>query len=205
MKKCVLIMLFLGIGFYSSAQSFEAQQLLLNWEKLTQFKKILQDMYNGYKILDKGYTAIKNISKGSFSLHKDFLDALLQVSPAVKRYGRVADIINYQVRLVKDYKAAFAEFKQAGAISPEEIGYLGKVYGSLLRESAEGIEELAMVLTAGKLRMSDNERLEAIDRIYTAVLDRASFLKSFNNQTALLSLKRKNEQAEIKMSKKTRD
>lgn len=35
-------------------QSDEALQLLLNWEKLAQFKKILSNMYDGYKILNTG-------------------------------------------------------------------------------------------------------------------------------------------------------
>ncbi len=57
-----------------------------------------------------------------------------------------------------------------------------------------------MVITAGELRMSDDERIQAIDRIYKAVVEQASFLKEFNSNTALLSLQRKAEGAEIKMS-----
>jgi len=58
-----------------------------------------------------------------------------------------------------------------------------------------------MVITSGKLRMSDDERLQAIDRIYENVIDQYSFLNEFNNNTAILSLQRKSEQAEIKMSR----
>ena len=84
MKIIVLVML-ASIGYRSSAQTVEAQQLLLNWEKLTQFKQILQDMYDGYQIIHKGYTTIKNISSGNYQLHKGFLDALLEVSPRGKK------------------------------------------------------------------------------------------------------------------------
>ena len=58
-----------------------------------------------------------------------------------------------------------------------------------------------MVITSGKLRMSDDERLQAIDRVYTNVVDQYSFLNEFNNNTAILSLQRKSELAEIKMSR----
>ena len=44
--------------------------------------------------------AVKDMTEGNFSLHKTFLDALMQVSPAVKNYKRVGDIINYQILLV---------------------------------------------------------------------------------------------------------
>ncbi|MFX5583033.1 hypothetical protein ABTE20_20720, partial [Acinetobacter baumannii] len=86
--------------------------LLLNIEKLAQFKKILKNMKNGYQIIFKGYTAVKDISQGNFNLHKTFLDGLMQVSPAVKKYKRIADIISYQLRISKEYKLAFNRFKE---------------------------------------------------------------------------------------------
>jgi len=104
MKKCKLVLAFfylIIVSCKSFSQSQEAQQLLLDWEKLTQFKKILKDMKDGYQIIHKGYTTIRDISSGNFSLHKNFLDALFDVSPAVKQYKRIADIINYQLLIVK--------------------------------------------------------------------------------------------------------
>jgi hypothetical protein len=49
--------------------------------------------------------------------------------------------------------------------------------------------------------MSDDERLQVIDKIYDDIMDQFSFLKDFNSGTAVLSLQRKREQAEIEMSK----
>ncbi|MBK8310915.1 MAG: TerB family tellurite resistance protein [Chitinophagaceae bacterium] len=190
------------LGFQVKAQSDEAQQLLLNWQKLTQFKKILQNMYDGYKILHKGYTAVKDISEGNFTLHKTFLDGLMEVSPAVKKYKRIADIISYQVRIVKEYKTAFSQFKEEKQFTQQEIDYLSKVYENLFDQSLKSLDELAMVITSGKLRMSDDERLQAIDRIYASIEDQYSFLKDFNGNTAMLSLQRKSEQAEIRMSRR---
>ena len=202
MKKYLLVLVIGSFCVSVSAQSFEVQQLLLDVEKLSQFKKILQNMYDGYKVLDKGYTTIKDISKGNFSLHKTFLDALLDVSPGVRKYKRIAHVINYQVRLVNEYKAAVAEFKSGNAFTAEEIGYLEKVYANLLKESGESLDELTMVLTAGTLRMSDDERLEAIDKIYAAVEDRFTFLKEFDSKTAMLAVQRKSEKADIDLSRK---
>lgn len=204
MKKWKLIAVFCWVNSSVSAQSFEVQQLLLNVEKLSQFKAILQNMYDGYKVLHKGYTAIKDISEGNFSLHKTFLDALLEVSPAVRKYKRISDIISYQIKLVKEYKAAFNEFKNGDTFTPEEIEYLGKVYANLFKESVESLDELMVVITSGKLRMSDDERLEAIDRIYASVENQASFLKEFNSNTAMLALQRKSEKADVTLSKKLR-
>ncbi|MBL7733205.1 MAG: TerB family tellurite resistance protein [Chitinophagaceae bacterium] len=200
MKKILLFVLLssnICIG-----QSQEAKQLLLNVEKLAQLKLMLSHMKTGYKILEKGYTSIKNISQGNFNLHRDFLDGLLQVSPAVKKYSKVADIIRVQLKLVKEAKDALAEFRRSRQFTVAEIEYLGNVYANLLKESLKMLDELAMVVTAGKLRMSDDERLQAIDRIHDEVLEQYTFLNEFNNGTAILSLQREKEQMDIDLMRK---
>ncbi|MEP7376193.1 MAG: TerB family tellurite resistance protein [Chitinophagaceae bacterium] len=202
MKKILILLLVLAINKMSFAQSEEAQQLLLNVEKLAQFKKILQNMYDGYKIIHKGYTTVKDLSEGNFSLHKTFLDGLMEVSPTVRKYKRIADIVNYQLRIVKEYKGAFNQFKEDKSFTAEEIKYLEKVYVRLFNQSVKNLDELSMVITSGKLRMSDDERLQAIDRIYASIEDEFTFLKEFNNNTAFLSLHRRSEQAEIRMSRR---
>jgi hypothetical protein len=202
MKKLIVILIMCSMSFQLKAQSEEVQQLLLNIEKLSQFRKILKNMKDGYQIIFKGYTAVKDISQGNFNLHKTFLDGLMQVSPAVKKYKRIADIIGYQLRIAKEYKLAFNRFKEEKQFTIEEIDYLGKVYGNLFNESLKSLDELAMVVTSGKLRMSDDERLLAIDNIYLVVEDQYSFLKDFTNNTNMLSLQRKAEKAEVEMSRR---
>ncbi len=200
MKKILLfVLLSSNICF---GQSQEAKQLLLNVEKLAQLKLMLSHMKTGYKILEKDYTSIKNTSHGNFTLHRDFLDGLLQVSPAVKKYSKVADIIRVQLKLVKEAKDALAEFRGSRQFTVAEIEYLGNVYANLLKESLKMLDELAMVVTAGKLRMSDDERLQAIDRIHDEVLEQYTFLNEFNNGTAILSLQREKEQMDIDLMRK---
>lgn len=197
MKKLVMIF---SIVFCSlllahkvSAQADEIQQLLLNVEKLAQFKQILSDMKKGYQMLEGGYNTIKNISEGNFNLHKVFLDGLMNVSPTVRKYRRVADIINYQTVLVKEYKNAYDRFKRDNNFNADELSYLGHVYDNLFKESLRNLDELLTVITAGKTRMSDDERLQAIDRIYANMQDKLMFLRHFNNNTTILALQRAKE------------
>lgn len=197
-----LILLFLLISKIGICQSDEAKQLLLNVEKLTQFKTILKNMKDGYQLLHKGYTTIKDISEGNFSLHKTFLDGLMEVSPIVKKYKRVADIINYQVRIVKEYKSAFRQFKENKRFTVTEIEYIGKVYANLFAQSVKNIDDLAMIITAGKLRMSDDERLQAIDKLYNEIVDQYSFLNEFNNSAAILAVQREKDQMDIDLMRK---
>lgn len=189
--KRALILICLVAGMQSiSAQEQELAQLALNIEKLSQFKLILSDLKKGYEILTGGYNMVKNVSEGNFRLHQVFLDGLMEVSPAVRKYKRVGDIIDYQLRLVREYKAAFGRFKQEGWFDEREIDYLGKVYSRLVGKSLESLDDLLLVVTANKLRMSDGARLAAIDAIYKDMSGRLSFLRRFNDETEVLQLQR---------------
>src|SRR5258708_17693722 len=130
------------------AQSDEAQQLLLNWEKLQELEKILDNMYVGYKILDKEYTTIKNISEGNYTIHQLFLDGLRAVNPAVRNYKRIPFIIDYQKLLVKEYKNAYNRFRNDPHFSPQEIEYMANVYNYLFTASLRNIDDLVMITTA---------------------------------------------------------
>ena len=196
----VISSLLLSSGLYSggvNAQSTEVQQLLLNVEKLTQLKSILEDMKKGYQVISHGYTAIRDISQGNFSLHQVFLDGLLLVKPEIKNYYRVADIISSQKDILSEYKYAFERFRKSDNFNEDEIRYLAAVYERLSEGSKDNLEDLLVVVTSSKLRMTDDERLQTIDRIFEDTRDKLSFLRHFNQQTALLSSQRTREKADI--------
>lgn len=179
------------------AQADEIAQLALNYQKLAQLKKILQNMYQGYEILSKGYNTVKGLSEGNFKLHDVFLNALMQVSPAVRNYKRVADIIEYQTIIVQEYKQAFKRFKKDGHFTQDELGYISQVYEHLFRDSLKNIDALTIVITANKLRMSDDERIREIDHIYNDVSTQLTFLRSFNSNTTLLAVQRARNNNEV--------
>lgn len=179
------------------SQSQEAQQLLLNVEKLSQLKNILRDMKRGYQVVSQGYKAVSGIAKGNFSLHETFLDGLMLVSPEVKKYRRVVDIIACQKRLVSEYKTAFNSFRGSGAFDVTELEYLAAVYSGLLSATLQNLDELAMVITSSKLRMSDEQRLKAIDRIFVDVQDKLLFLQDFNKNALQLSRQKERQKLEI--------
>lgn len=204
MKKILLFMAVICLFLTpdkSKAQSAEIQQLILNIEKLSQFKKILSDMKKGYELLSGGYKTVKDMTEGNFSLHKTFLDALMQVSPAVKNYKRVGEIVEYQISIVKESRNGMNRFIKNGNFSGQEINYFEKVYGNLLNESLRNLDELTMVITADKLRMSDDERLKAVDDIYEQMQDKLLFLRNFNTTSNVLALQRSKEKNDVYVSK----
>lgn len=190
MKTIKVILLLLVIGTGARAQSSDLTQLILDIEKLTQLKGILTDMKTGYTIIDGGYNQVKSIASGNLSLHATFLNGLNAVSPGVANYGRVADIILQQANLVTEYKRYQQAFKQSGTFNADELAYMANVYSTLLQESLQNLSRLTDILAAGKLRMSDAERLKAIDHIYADSADQYAFLKDFDRQGVVLSLQR---------------
>jgi len=179
----------------STAQ--DLQQLLYDIEKLTQFKAILSDMKTGYTILTQGYGEVKDISEGNFNLHSAFLNSLMAVSPTVRQYGRIADIISMQVSIVSEYRAAWNQASASGHFSASELLYLNGVFNQLLNQSVNNLTNLANVITAGTLRMSDAERFQAIDHIYGDTENKLIFLRHFDSGIAILQVQRQKEENDV--------
>lgn len=197
MKRLTIFLFVIPLIFLAphrvSAQVQELQQLALDIKKLAQLKSILTEMYKGYEILTGGYNTIKSLAEGNFNLHSVYLNNLLLVSPAVKTYVRVADILATQATLVSEYKSAKQAFRHSGMFSSSELNYLTSVYSSLFNRSLDNLEELAMVLTDSKLRASDADRLNIIDHIYNDLQDKLAFLRMFNGRTGILASQRQHD------------
>jgi len=175
-------------GAQSLAQDIE--QLILDYQKLDRMKQMLSDMVTAYGEIKQGYEEVKGIAAGNFNLHKAFLDALLAISPVVRDYVKVGRIVNNETQLVKEYQAAKGLVAGSGRFSAAELDYFDTVYGNLLNGSLRNVDELAMVLSAGELRMSDAERLSAIDRIDRNMTGRLTFLRGFNSRVSIMAAQR---------------
>ena len=198
MKKCVwIVVMMVFMKSHSYGQSQEAKQLLLDVEKLAQLKNILTDLKKGYEIVSGGYNAIKNISEGNFNLHAVFLNSLLEISPTVKKYKRIVDIVSTQLKIVSEYKRALHQLTASGKFTIDEINYVQRVYSNLFNQSLKNLDALATIVTAGKMRMSDDERLAAIDGVWKEVESQFNFLQHFNNQAKVLALQRAKEQNDV--------
>ena len=207
-KKIIIGLLALGMTaampLSSRAQSITdvIQQLVLDYQKLAGLKNILGQMYTGYTVLSKGYGAVKDVAQGNFKLHEAFLDGLYLVSPTVRKYPRITDIINEQALLVSEYKNASGSFNRDQHFSPDELSYMITVYNNLISQSLKNLDDLALIVTDSKLRMSDAERLGAIDRIYLESHNELSYLRKFDDQAARIRWQR-NQGAADKQSVKT--
>ncbi|HEY4064123.1 MAG TPA: TerB family tellurite resistance protein [Puia sp.] len=172
-------------GVWAQSVADDIEQLVLDVEKLSQLKQMLSNMYQEYTMLKNGYEQIKGLSQGTFSLHKAFLDGLLLVSPSVRTYWRVGDIISQEARLIRDYQSANGYFRGSGLFTGQELDGFSTNYTVYLQRAEKNVEELTMVMTDDGLRMSDAERLSAIDRIDRDMVRQLGLLHTFNDEVAL--------------------
>lgn len=180
------------------AQTVETQQLILNWEKLEQLRKTLDNIYVTYRVLDRGYNTIKRISEGNYALHDVFFKGLAAISPTVRNYRRIPHIIEYQKLLVKEYKYAYNRFRQDPNLTFDELEYLASVYAFIVNASIRNLEDLITVITASDVQMSDAERMQIIDRIFFDMEDKVLFVRYFNNSTQLVAIQRARSRNDIR-------
>jgi hypothetical protein len=155
----------------------------------------------GYNIVTSGVNTIRNIKKGDLNLHRDFFNRLKNVNPAIRRYAKVADIIAYQVKIIKQTKLTLQQIRETKQFTEAELDYCKQVFDTLLDECIKTVEELILVTTSGELEMKDDERLKRIDGLYADIQDKYSFACSFSEDMGLLAVQRLGEQMEINRSK----
>lgn len=180
-------------------------------QKSTQKKYLLQQIAalqvyigyakRGYNIVTSGVNTIRNIKNGDFNLHRDFFNRLKNVNPAIRKYAKVADIIAYQVKIIKQTKATLQQIRETKQFTEAELDYCKQVFDTLLDECVKTVDELILVTTSGELEMKDDERLKRIDGLYADIQDKYSFACSFSEDMGILAVQRLGEQMEINRSK----
>jgi hypothetical protein len=204
MKKIALLIVLLIVSF----NAVQAQ----NWEEWTKQKKtqvkylqqqiVALQVYigylkKGYEVVDKGLTTIGNIKDGDFNLHRDFFGTFKAVNPKIRNSVKVADIIACQIQIIRAYQSDFKRIKASGQFNSTEIDYIYKVFGKLLDETAENVEELITLITANQYEMKDDERLQRIDGIYSNMKSKYAMVRQFGNEATILAVQRLKERSDI--------
>jgi hypothetical protein len=196
------LLFLLTFGLFSSTGRSQSifdltAQLALDVQKLSSLKATLQDMYQGYDRLKTGFTGIRDIARDNFNLHKDFLDALWVVSPAVRSDPRGVGIVNTASVILAQCKIATAWFIGEPRFTAQEMSAIGGALAAMVDRCNEALKELSMVTTDNELRMSDAQRLAALDRIHAEVKSISGLLRQFNTTLAIEVARRQREAGDI--------
>ncbi len=135
-------------------------------------------------------------------LYQKYFNELQQVKTLITYYQRIRDISGKQINLVGSYNRAWSMLRSDKHFTPDEIAYMGRVYSGILSETVKNIDQMMLVVNSFTTQMTDAKRLEIINSAADNVDRNYSDLLRFNNQNALLSLKRSISDSEIMLVKK---
>jgi hypothetical protein len=184
-------------------------QTFAEWfsQKKTQKKYMLQQIaalqvYSGY--LKKGYSIangglgyITGSLEEEFGLHSTYYTKLKTVNPVIKNNPQVNDILVWQGDILKSVN----NLEKVSYLSHIEKHYVGKVKNALLADCDEQITALQVLLTNGKVEMSDDERISRLNAIHLAMQSNHRFAAGFMGRVTLYSAQKQREINNLNSSK----
>lgn len=166
-------------------------------EQLAAMKAHLDNLRKGVDVLYRGWTTIENIKRGDFNLHRDFFGSFKQVNPHLAKSAKVADIIAFQVMVLRDMRKVRSFCQENDQFTAEEVRYAAALYTNMVFLCDASISELLLVLRSRDAEMNDDERLVRIDRLYEEMQDKRTFARVFAYETVRLSRERSREAEEV--------
>ena len=148
----------------------------------------------GYNIARSGLTLIGETKQGEFNLHRVFFRSLSSVNPAIRRYSKVAVIIDYELSAIRELN----KIPAIKNLTTSEMVYLLDVKENLVQECAKILDNLMDVLSDNTYQMSDDERVKQIDRIYYDMGDKWFLAKQFTQEASMISVQRQRDMSDIK-------
>jgi len=191
-----------GIGSFFTQQADKVKIMLA---QIADYEITLKDLKNGYTQTKNGLTTIYNLKDGSYNLHAVYFSSLSYVSASVKNNPKIAAISDLLSSIIKTFDQAIAWQSPKDLLSADEISNMKSVYSNLLSDCNKEMDELSLVITDGATQMKDEERIHAIDKLYTAMQSRYKFSCAFTAQAYALANNRAQDKADKQAIKKLYD
>jgi len=180
----------------------QSRQVKLYMQQIEANAVYIQYLKKAVSIAKAGLTTISDIRNGEFKLHDLFFKGLSSVNPKIKNWSKVAEIVSYQVNIVKSYKNSFVRIKASGQFTPSEIDYMYGVFSKLMDDCVDVILMLTDVLSGDTYKMTDDERIKRIALLHEQMQDNYKFCQQFSRNNLILAMQRLKEQQETNVSKK---
>ncbi len=198
MKKLLLIVLLLNFSAQEiHAQAKQRKVLLL---QIAALQTYIGYAKKGYTVVKKGLNFIGDVKKGEVNLHSDYFNSLLQVNPKVKNYVRVGEIITLQIKILKVHKKTFELVRQDDLFHGDELEYIEKAFELLIDNCNGTLDQLLTISTDAKLEMTDDQRIERIDGLYSTMMEDYSFCEHLSEEIKILSLSKAKEKKDVGQS-----
>jgi hypothetical protein len=176
-RVCLCSLVYYGAALMDSA--VHAQDMItVMTEQIAKLELYLQEAKKGYSIVQTGLNTISQIKKGDLDLHSLFFSSLSTVNPAIKNWGKVADIIAMESQIFIGCATTLTKLVQTNTFSSQDIQYVTAVYSNIKTLSSKDIDELTGLVTDGNWQMTDDQRMSRIDQLFNSVGQKYTFLMS---------------------------
>ncbi len=181
MKRMILILCFVLAGV---AQRAEAQWTVIDPSNLVQnIKSAVESSTTAGNMIKSLQESIKIYNQG-----KAYYDALKTVHNIVKDARKVKLTIEMVSEITDIYVSGFNRMVSDRNFSADELAAISAGYARLLEEGGALVTELKNIVTSGNgLSMSDKERMDVVDEIYTRMVRYRNLTRYFTDKTISVS------------------
>ena len=128
---------------------------------------------------------------------KKYYDALKKVNNLIGDAYKVKECILMVGDISEIYVSSYKMMLSDPNFRPSELAAMASGYTNLLEQSGETLRELKSVAKSGVFSMTDHERMEAIDRIYTTLREYRSIVAYYTRKNISVSYVRAKEKGEL--------
>lgn len=190
MKRLILILCVAVFGF---AHQAKAQWTVVDPTNLVQnIKSAVQGTTTATNMIKNLEESVKIYQQG-----KAYYDALKSVHDLIKDARKVTKTIEMISEITSVYTTGFNRMVSDPNFSVDELAAISAGYAILLEEGGALVTELKNVVTGGNgLSLSDKERMDVIDRIYTKMVDYRNMTRYYTNKNISVSFIRSKEKGD---------
>lgn len=190
MKRLILIVCAALLGF--------AYQAKAQWV-VSDPTNLVQNIISATQGTSTAANMIKNLQESMkiYKQGKEYYDALKSVHNFIKDARKVKRTIEMVSEITDIYVSGFNRMVSDPHFTVNELSAISTGYARLLEEGGALVLELKTVITGGNgLSLSDKERMDAIDQVYTRMVQYRNLTRYFTRKAISVSYIRSREKGD---------
>lgn len=177
------IALLTGLQAMNAQNSKQIQYLL---KQIAELQVYLGYVKKGYDIAESGLHTIHSIKNGEFGLHDAYYTSLRNVNPHIRQSAYVAGIISHQQYIQKATTALKKALSANNTLPAKQKEYVRECCDRLLVSVEKTSQALLAVVTDRTLEMTDDQRIQRLNALYTRSRSQKSFIQQFSAEVIAL-------------------
>jgi|GEM_PF-5222845 len=200
MKKMIIALLALMVAITASAQ--KQKQLKVMLEQVLKLKLQSKMIDQGNEDSQQGLDRIGDNKNGTYSEFKNYFTSLKNVNPNIRNDDhkeRIRDLF-YEIRRI--FPPTIDRANNSGLFEFHEVQYFNKVYQRVQDDCRDILSALDLVTGNGNVEMTDDERIQQIEKLYNRMLEAYKFSKDFCTEIECRKVARQKSRDDSQMIRK---